>query len=138
MKKMIHVLFLSLLAMSFIVLGCGNKYADANKMNEEYVSLMENYFADLDKAENASDTAKAMNKFADGMAGLWPKMQALSEKYPELKDKSNTPEELKKTQKQVDEVSKKMTGSMMKSMQYMTDPEVRKAHQRLGEIMIKK
>jgi len=79
-----------------------------------------------------------MNRFADGMEDLWPKMQILSEKYPELKDKSSPPEELKETQKRAEEMGQKMAGSMMKLMPYMIDPEVQKAQKRLGAIMMKK
>jgi hypothetical protein len=126
------------LTVSFLIIGCGGKYSDAEKLNMEFVELMEEYIADLDKADNAKDVAKAMNNYADGMEDLWPKMQKVAEKYPELKDKSNPPEELKESQQKANEVSQKMAGSMMKTMQYMRDPEVRKAQQRLGKIMINK
>ena len=139
MKKMTLILFLSLFTMSFLIIGCGGKYSDVNKMNEEYIALMENYIADLDKADNANDAAKAMNRFADGMENLWPRMQKLSEKYPELKDnKSNPPEELKETQERTEQVGRKMVGSMMKTMPYVMDPEVQKAQQRIAMSMMKK
>jgi len=133
------ILFLSLFTMSFLIIGCGGKYSDVNKMNEEYIALMENYIADLDKADNAKDAAKAMNRFADGMENLWPRMQKLSEKYPELKDnKSTPPEELKETQERAEAVGQKMVGSMMKTMPYVMDPEVQKAQQRIAMAMMKK
>ena len=138
MKKMVIVLFLSFLTMSFLIIGCGDKYSDAKKVSEEYIALVEAYIADLDKVSNTKDAVRAMNQFADGMEDLWPRMQKLSEKYPEIKDKSNPPEELKETQKRADEMGLKMAGSMMKLMPYMRDPEVRKAQNRLGAIMMKK
>ena len=139
MKKMTLILFLSLFTMSFLIIGCGGKYSDVNKMNEEYIALMENYIADLDKADNAKDAAKAMNRFADGMENLWPRMQKLSEKYPELKDnKSTPPEELKEAQERAEAVGQKMVGSMMKTMPYVMDPEVQKAQQRIAMAMMKK
>jgi len=138
MKKMITVLFLSLFTMSFLIIGCGGKYSDAEKMNEKFIALVENYIADLDKAGNAKDAAKAINRYADGLEDLWPGMQELSKKYPELKDKSNPPEELKESQKRAEEAVQKMVGSMMKLMPYMMDPEVQKAQKRLGAIMMKK
>jgi hypothetical protein len=139
MKKITLILFLSLFTMSFLINGCGGKYSDVNKLNEEYIALMENYIADLDKADNAKDAAKAMNRFADGMENLWPRMQKLSEKYPELKDnRSNPPEELKETQERAEQVGRKMVGSMMKTMPYVMDPEVQKAQQRIAMSMMKK
>jgi hypothetical protein len=139
MKKITLILFLSLFTISFLIIGCGGKYSDVNKLNEEYIALMENYIADLDKADNANDAAKAMNRFADGMENLWPRMQKLSEKYPELKDnRSNPPEELKETQERAEQVGRKMVGSMMKTMPYVMDPEVQKAQQRIAMAMMKK
>ncbi len=135
MKKVTMTLFLGLLTTSFLMMGCAGKYSDVKKMNEEYIVLVENYVADLDKADNAGDTAKAINRFADGMEKIWPEMRELAEKYPELKDQSNIPEELRVTQKKADEMGAKMAGAMMKMMPYMGDPEVLKAQQRLGTIM---
>ena len=139
--KMKRGLFLSLLcalAVSFLIAGCGGKYADAKKVNQEYMDLVQGYVDDLDKTESAKDAAKAINRFADDMEDLWPKMKALSEKYPELKDRNNVPEELKEMQAEAAEVGKKMGSSMMKLMPYMNDPDVQKAQKRLQELMMKK
>ena len=138
MKKRLVLPLLCALAVSILMAGCGGKkYADAKKVNEEYMDLVQRYIDDLDKAENAEDAAKAMNRFADGMQDLWPKMKALSEKYPELKDRNQVPEELKETREEAQEMGKKMGSSMMKLVPYMNDPEVQKAQKRLQEIMMK-
>ncbi len=137
MKKMLMVLFLSLLTMSFLTIGCGGKYSEAEKLNREYIALVEDYIADIDKADNAKDVAKAMNQFADGMEELMPKMRELSEKYPELKDRSNPPEELIETQEKAGEMGQKMAGSMMKLMPYIMAPEVLSAQKRLAAAMMK-
>jgi len=137
MKKNIVNFAVICLILSFAMIGCGGKYADAQKINKEYISIMQDYINDIDAAQNAGDAAAAMNKFADGMENLWPKMQKLSEKYPELKNHENPPEELVETQKQAEEIAGKMAGTMMKLMPYMKDPEVRNAQKRLGSIMKK-
>ena len=138
MKKGLVLPFLCALAVLLLIAGCtGSKYADAKKVNKEYMALVQGYIEDLDKTENAQDAAKAINRFADGMKALWPKMKALSEKYPELKDQNNIPEELKEMQAEAAEVGKKMGSSMMKLMPYMQDPEVQKAQKRLQETMMK-
>ena len=131
------MLVLLVLAVALLISGCGGKYADAKKVNKEYMEVVQRYIDDLGKAEEAKDAAKAINRFADGMEELWPKMKALSEKYPELKDRNNPPEELKEMQAQAQEMGKKMGNSMMKVMPYMTDPEVQKAQKRLQEVMTK-
>jgi hypothetical protein len=137
MKK--GLLFPALCALSVLLLvaGCAGKYDDAKKVNKEYMALVQGYVDDLDKTESAQDAAKAINRFSDGMEDLWPKMKALSEKYPELRDRDNLPEELKEMQAEAAEVGKKMGGAMTKLMPYMQDPEVQKAQKRLQEIMMK-
>ncbi len=137
MKKKMMALCLTLLTISFMIIGCGGKYSEAEKLNKEYLALMEDYIANIDKADNAKDAATAMNRFADGMEDLMPKMRKLSEKYPELKDRSNPPEELKETQEKAEAMGQKMVGAMVKMMPYMMDPEVLNAQKRLGEAMMK-
>ena len=136
MKKGLLLPFLCALVVLSLIAGCAGKYADAKKVNKEYMALIQGYIDDLDKTENAQDAAKAINRFADGMQDLWPKMKALSEKYPELRDRENVPEELKEMQTEAEEVGKKMGSAMMKLMPYMQDPEVQKAQKRLQETMM--
>ena len=137
MKKGLLLPLLCALSVLFLIAGCAGKYADAKKVNKEYMALVQGYVDDLDKTETAQDAAKAINRFADGMEALWPKMKALSEKYPELRDRNNVHEELKEMQAEAAEVGKKMGTSMMKLMPYMQDPEVQKAQKRLQEVMMK-
>ena len=137
MNKRLVLPLLCALAVSILMVGCKGKYADAKKVNQEYMDLVQGYIDGLDKAENAKDAAKAIDRFADGMETLWPKMRALSEKYPELRDRNQVPEELKETREEAQEMGKKMGSSMMKLVPYMNDPEVQKAQKRLQEIMMK-
>ena len=137
MQKGLLLPFLGALSVLLLIAGCAGKYADAKKVNKEYMALIQGYMDDLDKTQSAQDAAKAINRFADGMQDLWPKMKALTEKYPELTDRNNIPEELKEMQAEAEEVGKKMGGSMMKLMPYMQDPEVQKAQKRLQEVMMK-
>jgi len=137
MNKGLLLPLLCALAVFLLIAGCAGKYDDAKKVNKEYMALVQGYIDDLDKSESAQDAAKAINRFADGMEALWPKMKALSEKYPELRDRNNVPEELKEMQAEAAEVGKKMGSSMMKLMPYMQDPEVQKAQKHLQEVMMK-
>ena len=90
----------------------------------------------LDKSGNAKDVAKAINHFADKMEAIMPRMKKLAEKYPELKDTSNVPEELRDSQKKAEAAGRKIAGSMMKIMPYMADPEVQKAQERMNAAMM--
>jgi len=135
MKKNLLLPFLFVLVFSILQTHCGSKYSDAIKLNKEYADLMERYVAEIDKADDANKVATAMNRYADALEDLWPRMKQLSEKYPELKDIENQPEELKESQSRAEEMGKKIAGTFMKIMPYMEDPEVQKAQQRIFAVM---
>jgi predicted nuclease with TOPRIM domain len=135
MKKTTMVLCAGIMAVSLLSVGCGGKYSDVKKVNGEFSTVVKSFSADIEKVENAGDAAKALNKFADNLEELMPKMQALSDKYPELEDETNLPEELQELQAETEEAAQKMVGNMMKLMNYLQDPEVMKAQQRLSTIM---
>jgi len=138
MKKSSWVMGLCLLAVMVLMSGCGGKYADVKKMNTEFVGITEGYVADLEKADSAKEVAKAMNRYADKLEKIWPKMKKQAEKYPELKGGKNVPEELKETQEKSNAMGMKMAGTFMKVAPYMGDLEVSKAQERIGKIMMSK
>ena len=116
--------------------GCsGKKYADAQTLSDEFVAATEAYASALDKATQASDVADAINQYADKIESLMPKMKQLREKYPELMDVDNLPEELKEVQAAQEAASKQMVSAMMKMMPYMNDPDVQKAQLRMQTAM---
>lgn len=119
-----------------LVTGCGGKYSDVEKINEEYVGIVEGYIADLDKADDADEVVKAMNSFTDDLEVLWPKMRELADKYPELENEEDLPEELKESQDRAEEVGAKMATSFMKIMKYMDNPDVMAAQERMGKVMM--
>jgi thiamine biosynthesis lipoprotein ApbE len=121
---------------ALLIAGCGGKYADVKKVNEKYITAMETYVSDLEAAKDASQVAKAMDQLADSMEKLMPEMKRLSEKYPELQDHNNPPEELAEISKQAEAVGMKMGSTMMKVMPHMSDPEVQKAQERLSKVMM--
>ena len=133
--KRVVVPMVCLLVVAFVASGCGGKYADVKKASTKFAKVTEAYAADLDKAGDAKGVAQAMNSYADEMEVIWPQMQKLAEKYPELKDGENPPKALEAAQKEAEAAGKKMAGTFMKAMPHMTDPEVRKAQERLGKIM---
>jgi len=136
MKSYCSIRMLCLLSPLFLLNGCGDKkYADVKEVNEDVAKAMATYMAELDKSDNARDVAKAIDHFADEMEAIAPKMKKLAEKYPELKDMSNPPEELRDSQAKVEALGQKFAGSMMKLMPYMNDPEVQKAQERMNAAM---
>ncbi len=134
MKQILSII--TVLSLLCLAVGCGGgKYGDVVSLNEEFVKLMEAYLTSLDQAGSAKDVASAMNRFAESMEVLGPKMKKMAEKYPELKDKNNLPEVLKPSQQKAEEMGKKMAGSFMKAIQFMRSPEVQAAQKRLAGAM---
>ena len=125
-----------LILVLFLIIGCGgSKYSDVITLNQEYIAMTESYVTDIDKAETSEQVASAMNRYADNLEKIWPQLVALSEKYPELKDINNQPEELKVTQKEAELMGQKLSETFRKVMPFMEDAEVQKAQERIAAIM---
>lgn len=129
------VLVLMLICLMPFLSNCGGKYDEVVSLNGEFVEVMEDYVENLDKADSAKTVAAAMNDFSDKMEDLAPRLKEMSQKYPELKDTKNLPDELRASQKKSEELGKRMAGSMMKMMQFMMSPEVQAAQQRMSQVM---
>jgi len=136
MKSMWRLTGLVLIGAAVFLAGCGGKYADVKKVNAEFVSMLEDYVAELEKADSAKDVAAAMNSYADQLEGIMPEMKKLQEKYPELKDQDNIPAELEESMESAMAAGMNMAGTFMKIAPYMEDPEVQKAQERIGRIMM--
>lgn len=126
---------LCLLAACILLPGCAGKYSDAKKLNTEFVAIMDRYMQDLDQADSAKEVADAMNRYADRLEVIWPKIQKLSDKYPELRNRETVPEELQESQKKAEAAVMKMAPTFLKLGSYLGDPEVMKAQERIGAIM---
>lgn len=136
MKKLILFVTLGLFLLGFVACGGagGGKYADAKEVMEEMVDLMDDFSAAMDKANDGKAVAAALEGFIDRMKSLKEKADELEKKYPELKDKENIPEELKDLMPKLEEAGKKMGASMMKIMQYASDPAVAELMPKLQEL----
>ncbi len=118
-----------------LVAGCGGKYSDLIEVNQQYADLMKSYIESMDKVDNAAAAAVAVNKLADGMEKLAPKMRDLGEKYLELEKPEKLSKELQESADSVAEVSQKFAESFMKLMPYMSDKKVQEAQKRLSSVM---
>lgn len=118
-----------------LLIACGGKYSDAEKVYTEFTNAMEVYLQDLEKADDADTVASAIEDFADEMEELTPRMKEINAKYPELKDPNNVPEKLKPIKERSDKMALQMAGTFMKAMKYMEDEKVKTAFNRLGKVM---
>jgi len=127
---------LSVLIVTALTMACGGKYSDVIAVNKAFAGHLEVCAQELEKADDAKHAAKALNKLADKLENLSPKMRRLAEKYPELNDgdAKNHPA-LQASQKDVETVSQRFGSSMMKAMRYR-DKEVKKAQERVSRAMM--
>ena len=133
--KGLLIVGLALVLVGSFACNKGGKYGDAKALLAKMLDGMDNFAASMEKVTDAKGAASVINKFKDLMAGLKPKMKALDEKYPELKDQANPPEELKAEMKRMEEIGGKMMNAMMKAAQFSSDPEVQKAQEALNKVM---
>ena len=124
------------LAMMLACSGSGGEYGDVKKTMESAVEVMETLVKEMDQAEDAKAVASALNKFADELNILQPKMEELLKKHPELQNPENLPSEVREIVEKVESFEgKKLTGVFMKATKYSSDPDVAKAMQKIQETM---
>jgi len=133
MKKITMILVGTCLLLGLVACGGDTPKVVMNDM----VSLLDTYVTSMDKAENADDIVRIINDFSEGMQELAPRMKAIQEKYPELKDgvKGQLPEEFKEFEVKMKELGPRIMGTLSKMMQYANDPKVQEATKKFQEAM---
>jgi len=128
--------YLLLIGLFVLMSGCASKYGDVIAVNKEFVEAMEEYISATGEADSGKDIANAINTYAAKIEKLAPELKQAVHKYPELKDDTKVPEELKDLQDQMEGLEEKMKKSFMNMMKYMMDPEVQAAQQNLQKAMM--
>jgi hypothetical protein len=126
------ILFLAMM----LACGGGGEYGDVKKTMERAAKVMETLVQEMDKAEDGKAVASALNRFADELSALQPKMKELLKKHPELQNPENLPPEVREIVEKVEAFEgEKLTGVFMKATKYSSDPDVAKAMQKIQETM---
>jgi hypothetical protein len=134
MKKTALFLCVAVLALGLTACKGGGKYGDITDVMTKYMGAMEKFAAAMDGAKDADGVVKAINGLTEVTKALAPKLKSFATKYPELmKNPENPPAELKPLMDKMMAVSGKMLGAMGKIQQYIQDPKVMEANQKLAE-----
>ena len=136
MKKMMLVLTVVFFLLGLTACG-GGKYGDVKNVMNEMIDAQEKFAASCENISSADDAVAALNDFTTAIEAIAPKMKEMPEKYPELKDKENPPEELKPLIDKIEAAGQKMSVAMTKLMAYQQDPKVQEAMIKLGAAMTK-
>ena len=116
--------------------GGGGQYGDVKKTMERVAKVTETLVKEMDQADDGNAVASALDKFADEMVVLQPKMEELLKKYPELQNPENFPPEVREILEKVDTLEREQLQNVfMKATKYSSDPGVAKAMQKIQETM---
>jgi hypothetical protein len=132
MKKLFSVLAVGILVFSY---ACGGGGSDPKSVMKDMLSIMDDFFVDMDKADNADHIVAAIDKYSSRMKELIPRLKQLKEKYPELLNMKEVPPEFKEFEEKFKEMQPKFMGLMGKLMKYATDPKVQAAQKKMMEAM---
>lgn len=134
MKKLLTICMLAGLIIAFQACGGGN---DPKSVMGEYLTIMDGYIENMEKAESAEQVAAAMNECAERMEAIIPRMKAMMEAHPELKTMrgENLPDEFSEFSERIKAMGPRMMGLMGKLMQYGNDPVVKEANRKFQEAM---
>ena len=112
---------------SAAIISCGGKYDNAESTLNDYADAMEDYVAQMDKADSADAVVEAMNRYTEKMQALAPRFQEMNQNFPELASGKAFPKELEKVSQRMADLSQKVQTTMMKTVKYMMDPRVQQA-----------
>jgi hypothetical protein len=133
-KTMVGLVVLLMVA-GAVACGGGGKYASAKSVIAKQIDIMNRYADAMEKAGNAQDVAAALNAYAADSKDLIPAMKKFQEQYPEMKNQSEPPAELKPEMDKMQAIMGRIMSASMKAAQYMQDPAVQEAQKKLGEAM---
>ncbi len=111
------------------------KYADAKEVLEKLAAALERFVEDMNKADNSKAISECLNAFTVSMSELVPGLNEIRQKYPELKDETTHPDELKPLLKRVDKNFAGMMRAYGKVKENLSDPAVKESENRYKEVM---
>lgn len=137
--------FLGILAVALFFLGPllsahalpqeTGKYADAKEVLGKLADALEGFIEKMDAADGAAAIVESLDAFTNTMSGLVPGLNAIRQKYPELKDESTHPEELKPLLQRVNADFAGMMKAYGKVKESLDDPSVKASDDKYKEVM---
>lgn len=142
MKKITFVLVMLVLTMFGLAVqsytqDIAGKYADVKALLEKYTHLIQLYIEDCDKATSAAEYAAAIRKYRESLEPIIPEMNAISAKYPEFKNQTEPPEELKVDMEAINKIMENMFKANARLSMYLEDPAVQEENKKLQEVLSK-
>lgn len=133
MKRSILIIVLTVFFLSTTIYS--GSYKDATPVLKEMVESLEMFIVNMEKAEDAKGIVLALDNYSKAVLKFAPALKKMMKKYPELKDETTHPEELKPFTKKMEELTKKMMKLYGKLAKYVKDPDVKEANKRWEKAM---
>ena len=111
------------------------KYDDAKAVLGKLAAALESFIENMEAAEGAEAIAECLDGFTASMSELVPGLNEIREKYPELKDESTHPEELKPLLQRVNKDFAGMMKAYRKVKENLSDAAVKESDDRYEEVM---
>jgi hypothetical protein len=134
-NKSMAWMVLVLVAAGFAACSGGGKYGEVKSMLNKQLAAMESFAAAMEKAGSAQEVAAALTAYGSAQKELMPAMMELQKKYPDLATQKEPPAELKAEMDKLQQIGQRVAMASMKAAQYMSDPVVQEAQQKLAESM---
>ena len=134
MRKLVIFILLVTVGSGLSIYSAG-KYVHLKPIIKDMVDSLEIFILGMEKAENADAVAAALDKYSEATLKIAPKVKEMMKKYPELKNETNRPKELKPLMDKSDELAKKLIGLFGKISKYAKNPKVKAANERWQKAM---
>ena len=107
-----------------------DKYDDVKETLRDLIGIVDDFVNGLNAADNGEDVAKVVEKYADEMEAIQPRIETMEEKYPDITN-NNYPEELAEIMEEYSTLEERTMEAMNVLMEYMMDPAVQEAMEQM-------
>jgi len=125
-------------ALFLILLSLGSfaqtKYEDVKELFNWYLDATSKVANILEDSQNTKEIAQALEDYVDATLEFVQQMEQFEEKYPELSEMSDPPQELGEIMDRFEEVMGRAANSFGGLAKYAEDPDVQKAKKRFEDI----
>ena len=125
-------------ALLFVLLSYGafaqTKYEDIKELFNWYLEATIDVVNVLENSQDTKQIAQALEDYVDATLEFVPQMEQFEEKYPELSEMSDPPQELEEIMERFEKTMERAGTAFGGLAQYAEDPDVQKAMERFEEV----
>jgi len=112
-------------------LAAGDHYDEAAALLQPRLPVMEHYLKVAETSNDPDEIAQAMNKLADAMDAIAPKIQRLSRQHPGMEAEEAIPPRYDALKKRLQSLMGRFVASYPRVLPFLAYPQVFQANQRI-------